>query len=239
MSARRRRLGRPSRWPNCPRARWSRSRRSHSSKRALMWIWGAFGDGSDQAGRTGRAQGIAVSTFKATTRARCDASEPPPGVPANPHQGSVIEDYVRSLGLGRVRRRWCCARRAAGPRVEGRRLPRSRRRHRRPALRARAARPYRGADRRRTAVGVRFYPRDAEVRKQARAGIELAPPRREVSTAPAVTTSRSSSTRPHPSKTISTVGTSRSTRSPDTFRRDDRPIRITGARISTAASCGP
>jgi tRNA nucleotidyltransferase/poly(A) polymerase len=33
-------------------------------------------------------------------------------------------------------------------------------------------------------VGVRFFPRDAEVRKQARAGIELAPPRREVSTGP-------------------------------------------------------
>jgi tRNA nucleotidyltransferase (CCA-adding enzyme) len=33
-------------------------------------------------------------------------------------------------------------------------------------------------------VGVRFYPRDAELRKQARAGIELAPPRREVSTGP-------------------------------------------------------
>jgi tRNA nucleotidyltransferase (CCA-adding enzyme) len=33
-------------------------------------------------------------------------------------------------------------------------------------------------------VGVRFYPRDAEVRKQVRAGIELAPPRREVSTGP-------------------------------------------------------
>jgi tRNA nucleotidyltransferase (CCA-adding enzyme) len=33
-------------------------------------------------------------------------------------------------------------------------------------------------------VGVRFYPRDAEMRKQVRAGIELAPPRREVSTGP-------------------------------------------------------
>jgi tRNA nucleotidyltransferase/poly(A) polymerase len=33
-------------------------------------------------------------------------------------------------------------------------------------------------------VGVRFYPRDAEVRKRVRAGIELAPPRREVSTGP-------------------------------------------------------
>lgn len=33
-------------------------------------------------------------------------------------------------------------------------------------------------------VGVRFYPRDPEVRKQVRAGIELAPPRREVSTGP-------------------------------------------------------
>jgi tRNA nucleotidyltransferase (CCA-adding enzyme) len=33
-------------------------------------------------------------------------------------------------------------------------------------------------------VGVRFYPRDATVRKQAPAGIELAPPRREVSTGP-------------------------------------------------------
>ena len=33
-------------------------------------------------------------------------------------------------------------------------------------------------------VGVRFFPRDAEVRKQARAGIELAPPRRELSTGP-------------------------------------------------------
>ena len=33
-------------------------------------------------------------------------------------------------------------------------------------------------------VGVRFYPRDADLRKQARAGIELAPPRREVSTGP-------------------------------------------------------
>ncbi|HEV7641347.1 MAG TPA: HD domain-containing protein, partial [Gaiellaceae bacterium] len=33
-------------------------------------------------------------------------------------------------------------------------------------------------------VGVRFFPRDPEVRKQVRAGIELAPPRREVSTGP-------------------------------------------------------
>jgi tRNA nucleotidyltransferase (CCA-adding enzyme) len=33
-------------------------------------------------------------------------------------------------------------------------------------------------------VGVRFFPRDANVRKQVRAGIELAPPRREVSTGP-------------------------------------------------------
>ena len=33
-------------------------------------------------------------------------------------------------------------------------------------------------------VGVRFYPRDPEIRKQVRAGIELAPPRREVSTGP-------------------------------------------------------
>jgi tRNA nucleotidyltransferase (CCA-adding enzyme) len=33
-------------------------------------------------------------------------------------------------------------------------------------------------------VGVRFFPRDADIRKQARAGIELAPPRREVSTGP-------------------------------------------------------
>jgi tRNA nucleotidyltransferase (CCA-adding enzyme) len=33
-------------------------------------------------------------------------------------------------------------------------------------------------------VGVRFYPRDAAVRRQVRAGIELAPPRREVSTGP-------------------------------------------------------
>jgi tRNA nucleotidyltransferase/poly(A) polymerase len=33
-------------------------------------------------------------------------------------------------------------------------------------------------------VGVRFYPRDPEIRRQVRAGIELAPPRREVSTGP-------------------------------------------------------
>jgi tRNA nucleotidyltransferase (CCA-adding enzyme) len=33
-------------------------------------------------------------------------------------------------------------------------------------------------------VGVRFYPRDPAVRKLARAGIELAPPRREISTGP-------------------------------------------------------
>jgi tRNA nucleotidyltransferase/poly(A) polymerase len=33
-------------------------------------------------------------------------------------------------------------------------------------------------------VGVRFYPKDAAVRKLVRAGIELAPPRREVSTGP-------------------------------------------------------
>jgi tRNA nucleotidyltransferase (CCA-adding enzyme) len=33
-------------------------------------------------------------------------------------------------------------------------------------------------------VGVRFYPRDPTVRRLARAGIELAPPRREVSTGP-------------------------------------------------------
>ena len=33
-------------------------------------------------------------------------------------------------------------------------------------------------------VGVRFHPRDPEVRKLVRAGIELAPPRREVSTGP-------------------------------------------------------
>jgi tRNA nucleotidyltransferase (CCA-adding enzyme) len=33
-------------------------------------------------------------------------------------------------------------------------------------------------------VGVRFYPRDAAVRRLARGGIELAPPRREVSTGP-------------------------------------------------------
>jgi tRNA nucleotidyltransferase (CCA-adding enzyme) len=34
------------------------------------------------------------------------------------------------------------------------------------------------------AVGVRFYPRDTAVRRLARSGIELAPPRREVSTGP-------------------------------------------------------
>jgi tRNA nucleotidyltransferase (CCA-adding enzyme) len=34
------------------------------------------------------------------------------------------------------------------------------------------------------AVGVRFHPRDAAVRRLARSGIELAPPRREVSTGP-------------------------------------------------------
>ncbi len=33
-------------------------------------------------------------------------------------------------------------------------------------------------------VGVRFHPRDAKVRKLVRAGIELAPPRREISTGP-------------------------------------------------------
>ncbi|MFL5927024.1 MAG: HD domain-containing protein [Gaiellaceae bacterium] len=33
-------------------------------------------------------------------------------------------------------------------------------------------------------VGVRFHPRDREVRQRARAGIELAPPRREISTGP-------------------------------------------------------
>src|SRR5439155_924944 len=33
-------------------------------------------------------------------------------------------------------------------------------------------------------VGVRFHPRDREVRKRARTGIELSPPRREVSTGP-------------------------------------------------------
>src|SRR5207244_11105575 len=33
-------------------------------------------------------------------------------------------------------------------------------------------------------VGVRFYPRDHEVRKKVPAGIELAPPRREISTGP-------------------------------------------------------
>src|SRR5436305_11999653 len=33
-------------------------------------------------------------------------------------------------------------------------------------------------------VGVRFYPRDPEIRKLVPAGIELAPPRREVSTGP-------------------------------------------------------
>jgi tRNA nucleotidyltransferase (CCA-adding enzyme) len=33
-------------------------------------------------------------------------------------------------------------------------------------------------------VGVRFFPRDASVRRLARAGIEIAPPRREVSTGP-------------------------------------------------------
>jgi tRNA nucleotidyltransferase (CCA-adding enzyme) len=33
-------------------------------------------------------------------------------------------------------------------------------------------------------VGVRFYPRDADVRKRVRGGIEVAPPRREVSTGP-------------------------------------------------------
>jgi tRNA nucleotidyltransferase (CCA-adding enzyme) len=34
------------------------------------------------------------------------------------------------------------------------------------------------------AVGVRFYPHDGDIRRLARAGIELAPPRREVSTGP-------------------------------------------------------
>lgn len=34
------------------------------------------------------------------------------------------------------------------------------------------------------AVGVRFYPRDGEARKLARSGIEIAPPRRELSTGP-------------------------------------------------------
>jgi len=34
------------------------------------------------------------------------------------------------------------------------------------------------------AVGVRFYPRDRTIRRLARSGIELAPPRREVSTGP-------------------------------------------------------
>ena len=59
----------------------------------------------------------------------------------------------------RVRRRRRRARRPARPRVEGRRLPRARGRHRRPARGAAAARPHRGADRRRTRrSGVRLLP---------------------------------------------------------------------------------
>ena len=59
-------------------------------------------------------------------------------------------------------------------------------------------------------VGVRFYPRDAQVRKLARAGIELAPPRREVSTGPGPPRLRDRRrSRPRASRRISNAATSR------------------------------
>ena len=72
-----------------------------------------------------------------------------------------------------------------GVRLEGRGLPRARRRHRGSARGARAARPDRGARRRRTGPSAcGSYPRDRACARLAPAGIELAPPRREVSTGP-------------------------------------------------------
>jgi len=53
------------------------------------------------------------------------------------------------------------------------------------------------------------------------------------------TTSRSSSTRPRPWKTISAAATSRSTRLHATWPTGPSSIRTTGGRISSDASCGP
>jgi tRNA nucleotidyltransferase (CCA-adding enzyme) len=105
-------------------------------------------------------------------------------VPSNPHQGSLIEDYVQSLGLdayvvgGAVRDQLLghdskdADFLVPGVDIEGLRAALDP--HGRTEELIVAGRP----------VGVRFYPRDREVRKQARGGIELAPPRREVSTGP-------------------------------------------------------
>ena len=102
----------------------------------------------------------------------------------NPRQASLVEDYVRSLGLdayvvgGAVRDELLGHESKDAdflvPSVDIEGLRAALEPHGRTEELVVAGRP----------VGVRFYPRDAELRKQVPAGIELAPPRREVSTGP-------------------------------------------------------
>ena len=100
------------------------------------------------------------------------------------HSSRTDRGLRRLARARRVRRRRRGARRAARRRVEGRRLPRTGRRHRGPARCARAARRHRGAVVAGRPVGVRHYPRDRAIARARPGGIELAPPRREVSTGP-------------------------------------------------------
>ena len=107
-----------------------------------------------------------------------DRLEPPP-------LSKEIEEYVGSLGLDAYVVGGAVRDELLGIDVEGRRLPRSRRRHRRPARRAalRTAAPRRSSSRgggRRAPLSARPSAR----RKLCPRGIELAPPRREVSTGP-------------------------------------------------------
>ena len=108
----------------------------------------------------------------------------------------AIEDYVRSLGLDAYLVGGAVRDELARTGVEGRGLPRSRRRLAGLEGRARAARPRRGARRRRTARG--YAPLPARPRDPGpRAGGHRvrAAAARAARPAPAATTSRSSSTR--------------------------------------------
>src|SRR5579862_3126634 len=148
-----RRRARRSRSPSCRRARWSRSRPSHSQAEPPVEL---------------------DSTRRDDPNLRV-------------HNGRMlkrVEDYVAGLGLdaylvgGAVRDELLgLDSKDADFLVPGVDIPALRERlapHGRTEELVVAGRP----------VGVRFYPREREIRRLAPAGIELAPPRREVSTGP-------------------------------------------------------
>src|SRR5205823_3857528 len=78
------------------RADAGHSHASHArERRGLMW-GSVCRDGSDQAGRTGRAQPVAVLRVS-PTGARCAASEPPAAGAAAPHQASSLQSVPAAI----------------------------------------------------------------------------------------------------------------------------------------------